>query len=368
MSARTAQRVLYSKKYFDDHVPLAHEVKAQTENDRRHEAERDGRDSCSLAYRLHQYGNHAREECILNEDSTTLQYEGSREKPYVMVSHETYEKNKKQHIHLKVLPEEGHAKGFDAKLMTVSSAAGTCLSFVIVLQNKGMEAGTYKSFPLQGFAPDGKAMGYAVVVPSTKGVAMNKVFEWYFETVVLRHIDTTVTESTTGAGDEQPNFLFTFDGETPQLQSLDANLLKKFEARNVTVMKLPASFSAIGQPSDVVASYMMLKLLIKQHKNYGVLSPYLKRSFEALQDLLASDPDAASWRDTFLQQLEICLDSIAPNLAVAFAYPIIMKTYQKMAWSPAGNPQPILRRTKDVSEDTVQDMLKAWPILLDLCK
>jgi hypothetical protein len=297
-------------------------------------------------------------------DSTTVQFPGYRAKSHRFITPESAAHHREEHTTVKTLPDplEPH-KPFDAKLMAVACADGSCLPFVMALENKSLPTNTFRAFPLNGFSSDGKSLGYVVVTSSLHDSTMDQVFDWYFKTVVLPHFDKLTPE----ADGTPPMCLFTFDGETSQLAALTEEMLKAFVNKQVIVMKLPAAFSAIGQPLDVSVCFREFKRLIKAGRFYGKISPYLQVSFEALQDALSADTTAASWADGFLLQLEHALYCAARVLHIAFGYPNVMKTFEMMGWCPS-NFETIIRRTKYITEDDVQQCLDAWPRLLERSK
>jgi len=80
-----------------------------------------------------------------------------------------------------------------------------------------------------------------------------------FKIVVLPHFDTVKPDS----GGDSPMFFFTFDGETSQMSAVTDDMLMAVVEKEVIVMKLSASFSAIGQPLDVSVCFREFKRQIK---------------------------------------------------------------------------------------------------------
>jgi len=76
-----------------------------------------------------------------------------------------------------------------------------------------------------------------------------------FKIVVLPHFDTVKPDR----GGHSPMFFFTFDGETSQKTAVTDDMFKAVVEKEVIVMKLSASFSAIGQPLEVSVCFREFK-------------------------------------------------------------------------------------------------------------
>lgn len=312
-------------------------------------------------------------EAHINIDTTSIQFGYSNsDKQKIYITPDMEKKFRSKGWNLKFLDEEKKPSAFGMRLLTAITAGGQALPPVAIFKVQQLDSTDVRVWAVKDFGRSG--VGYVVAVSSFHTDAMKKVYDWYFDSVLLKYIG----DKTADLKDRYPaddlrsklaeRFLVTLDGEMVQLNSiLDPVLLKEFAARNIGVVKLMAGCSASFQPSDVALCYKLLKRYIRTKKFEQFTQPGVQRSLDAIKLSLRRDPSSSKWRNAFIHQVYRGVIAIASCIHNAFSPHHIMKGFSDIGYYPL-DERKLLSRTKGIASARVEHALRVLPLLCEQSK
>lgn len=384
----TLWRILHN--YWGDHQPLAYERLVPKQTHSRFVNEHDIRNPITLAVLLKRYDQpfpsldwKMAPDGHMNMDSTTIQFGyDSHNHIKIFLEANMDKEYRKSERNVKVTaPRKSPISPFGVKLLTAMSAAGDILPLVCIFTAPALDC-PFRWFEVNDFCPR-SGIGYVVVVPNTQGKNMLLVYDWYFNTVLLPHIEAKADQlKRRGRGypegdprrEIEERFLVTLDGELIQLASINnKRLLQLLKERHIGVVKLMATCTARFQPSDVALCYKLLKFAMRRmSKSYQSLDslfvqPGVLHSLAAIRAKLMEDKSTSAWRRDFISHVEFAVKAIATAMHQAFTPSNIIKAFRTIGWWPL-NQDKILARSLGASPATLALAKAKLPLLLEQSK
>jgi len=310
---------------------------------------------------------------VFNMDVTAVVIDKYDDKQVTFIPYITSQELRAEHHNPKaaVQPEDHRGPPWLFKLVTCFSARGDLLPLLGLITVKDLPADTpleARRFDIPGFGVTPQTTGYIIVVASTHAEHQVEALDWYFQHVLLSHIDKLITGSSVVDSAAGIQFLVTLDGEACQLKSvLSAAILEQLRTRKIAVMKLMANTSGILQPCDQALCYKLLKRLVHNGLHHTTQNPEFSALIDKIAGMLKGQPETSAWRAETIRKIRRGLEVVGPAISIAFSATYITEIFAKLGWYPF-NLELLLARIKELTPRVREACIAAFPSLLEVAR
>lgn len=231
---------------------------AETTTDARYTAERDVLNAISLACTNGAMDGLSNPHMIVNADATQFNVGGTETNVQVVYTGKRSEVTGS----LKVFPENRNANSlaFFIKYYMIITAAGDCAPPIYIIQDPHVPKDDMDVHKVNGLGFNGRTYGYLIF--SNSRVPNASFYEWVLIEVMIPMIEEKRSMFPTVCEDKLG--WLQLDGELQQINIFtDPEIQSILHDARIEVGKLPASYTAIGQPCDVGKQFKAVKAVIK---------------------------------------------------------------------------------------------------------